>query len=87
MLKSLTVLFVALFALSVIAFSFHRHPDPGDHPSCVYCKLAKDISSSEHALNAPPDFPESSTAVFADVSQGEKPSFFVCLVNSRAPPA
>ncbi len=86
MLKSLTVLFVALFALSVIAFSFHHHPDPGDHPTCVYCKLAKDISSSEHALNAPPDFPESSTVVFVDASHRETPSLFASLVNSRASP-
>ncbi len=87
MLKSLTILFVALFALLVLAVSFHHHPDPGDHPSCMYCKLAKDVSSTEHTLQSLPDFPVSAVVIFARQSNERCLSFSSTIVNTRAPPA
>ncbi len=87
MLKSLTILFVALFSLSVLASSFHRHFDLEDHPSCIYCKQAKDISSTEHVVTALPDLPETSIESFPLLSHNV---VHVCPLSPaypRAPPA
>lgn len=87
MLKSLTILFVALFSLSVLAYSFHHHNDLKDRPSCIYCKLAKDISSTEHIVTSLPDFPEPTIESFPLISHKVIHVCSLSLANPRAPPA
>lgn len=87
MTKSLIVLLAALFSFSVLASAFHHHADLNEYPSCIYCKLAKDISSTEHDIPSAIVFPEPLRHSFSSLSF-EHFQFISCsLIKPRAPPA
>ncbi len=87
MSRSLSILLVALFFLSITAYAFHHHNDLYNHSSCIFCKLAKDISSAEntvHTVLAAPDQPVESFARTTYEYDHLLPS---PLLKPRAPPA
>jgi hypothetical protein len=58
MSRSLTLLLTVLFILSLLASSYHSHPEPTDRSTCIYCKLANDMASACPTVHAGPTSPD-----------------------------
>jgi len=86
MSKSLIILLAALFSFSVLASAFHHHAELKAYPSCIYCKLAKDVSSTELVILSFTDFPKPLPDSAFPLSL-ESSQLVYCLTGkSRAPP-
>jgi hypothetical protein len=85
--KSWSIPIAVLFSLALLITSYHYHADLNGHPSCIYCKLAKDLSSVHHTVHPLPAAPvlmegSLTAAVYQNLFL---PS--LSLAESRAPPA
>ncbi|HEY6838002.1 MAG TPA: hypothetical protein VI389_04590 [Geobacteraceae bacterium] len=86
MARSLTILIGVFFSLSLLASAFHHHADLNDQPTCVFCKAAKDLASSDHVPTPPLETPLPQVTLQVPAIVDEPGRLFVPPSNDRAPP-